>query len=84
MRKTERSFKKGDIIITPMTTPDMMLALNLASAIVTDEGGVTCHAAIISRELKKPCVIGTKIATKYIKDGDMVEVDADNGIVKIS
>ena len=76
--------KKGDIIITPMTTPDMMLALNLASAIVTDEGGVTCHAAIISRELKKPCVIGTKIATKYIKDGDMVEVDADNGIVKIS
>jgi len=50
---------------------------------VTDEGGITCHAAIISRELKKPCIIGTKIATKVLKDGDLVEVDADKGIVKI-
>jgi pyruvate,water dikinase len=54
-----------------------------AGAIVTDEGGLTCHAAIVSRELRVPCVIGTKIATKVLKDGDLVEVDADRGIVKI-
>jgi pyruvate,water dikinase len=54
-----------------------------AGAIITDEGGITCHAAIVSRELKKPCIIGTKIATQVFKDGDMVEVDAENGIVKI-
>jgi pyruvate, water dikinase len=54
-----------------------------AAAIVTDVGGITCHAAIISRELKIPCVIGTKVATKVIKDGDIVEVDATKGTVKI-
>ena len=53
-----------------------------AKAIITDEGGLTCHAAIISRELGIPCIIGTKIATKVLKDGDMVEVDANKGIVK--
>jgi pyruvate,water dikinase len=50
---------------------------------VTDEGGVTCHAAIVAREMKKPCIIGTKIATKVLKDGDLVEVDANKGVVKI-
>ena len=54
-----------------------------ASAIVTDEGGITCHAAIIARELKVPCVIGTKIATQVLNDGDLVEVNANQGIVKI-
>ena len=54
-----------------------------ASAIVTDEGGVTCHAAIVSRELKIPCIIGTKIATKVLKDGQLVEVNANHGWVKI-
>jgi pyruvate,water dikinase len=54
-----------------------------AAAFVTDEGGLTCHAAIVAREMKKPCIIGTKIATKVLKDGDMVEVDANKGIVKI-
>jgi len=53
-----------------------------AAAFVTDEGGITCHAAIVAREMKKPCVIGTKIATKIFKDGDIVEVDADKGIVR--
>lgn len=53
-----------------------------AAAIVTDEGGITSHAAIISRELRKPCIIGTKIATKALSDGDYIEVDADNGIVR--
>ncbi len=54
-----------------------------AVAFVTDEGGVTCHAAIVSREMKKPCIIGTRTATKTLKDGDIVEVDAEKGIVKI-
>lgn len=73
----------GDILVSPMTTPDFMPAMNLAAAFVTDEGGVTCHAAIVARELKKPCIIGTKVATQALKDGDLVEVDADTGIVRI-
>ena len=75
--------KSGDILVAPMTTPDYMPAMQRAAAFVTDEGGVTCHAAIVAREMKKPCIIGTKIATQVLKDGDMVEVDADKGIVKI-
>ncbi|NTU99313.1 hypothetical protein HGA64_04920, partial [Candidatus Falkowbacteria bacterium] len=73
----------GDILVSPMTTPDFLPAMQRAAAFVTDEGGVLCHAAIVSREMKKPCVIGTKIATKILKDGDLVEVDGNNGIVKI-
>lgn len=74
---------KGNVLVCPMTNPDFMPAAMKASAIVTDQGGVLCHAAIISRELRKPCIIGTKIATKVFKDGDLVEVDADKGVVKI-
>ena len=55
---------------------------NNQQAIITDAGGITSHAAIVSRELKTPCIIGTKIATKVLKDGDLVEVDANKGIVK--
>jgi phosphoenolpyruvate synthase/pyruvate phosphate dikinase len=73
----------GDILVTPMTTPNLISAMKKAVAFVTDEGGITCHAAIVARELKKPCIIGTKIATKVLKDGDLVEVDAENGVVKI-
>lgn len=76
-------FKRGDILITPMTTIDFTHFLKKAEAIVTDEGGITCHAAIISRELRTPCIIGTKIATKIFKDGDLVEVDANKGVVKL-
>lgn len=75
--------RDGDILVTAMTTPNLISAMNKASAFVTDEGGVTCHAAIVAREMGKPCIIGTKIATKVFKDGDMVEVDADNGIIRI-
>jgi len=75
--------KKGDILVASMTSPDYILALKKAAAVVTDEGGMTCHAAIVSRELKIPGIVGTKIATKVLKDGDLVEVDADRGIVKI-
>ncbi len=72
----------GDILVTNMTIPAYITAMHKASAFVTDEGGITCHAAIIAREMKKPCVIGTKIATKVFQDGDIVEVDANSGIVK--
>jgi pyruvate,water dikinase len=65
-----------------MTMPDFAPAMKKAAAIVTDEGGLTCHAAIISRELGKPCVVGTKFATRLLKDGDMIEVNANHGIVK--
>lgn len=74
--------QQGDILVSPATNPNVMPAIVKAGAIVTDEGGITCHAAIVSRELKIPCVIGTKIATKILKDGDRVEVDAEKGIVK--
>jgi len=74
--------QKGDILVSPATNPNIMLAIKKAAAIITDEGGITCHAAIVSRELKIPCVIGTKIATQVLKDGDRVEVDANKGIVK--
>jgi len=78
-----RKVNKGDVLIACMTTPDFITAMERACAFVTDEGGILCHAAIISREMKKPCVIGTKNATKSIHDGDLVEVDADQGIVRI-
>lgn len=74
--------QSGDILVMPMTTPDFMPAIRLAGAIVTDEGGITCHAAIVARELKKPCVIGTKTATRILKDGDLVEVDAERGVIR--
>ena len=80
--KDYQSFKPGNILITKMITPNMISIMKLASAFVTDEGGITCHAAIISRELGIPCIIGTKHATKIFKDGDLVEVDATNGIVR--
>lgn len=78
-----QNFLKGEILVAGMTTPDFAPIMKEAGAIITDEGGITCHAAIVSRELGIPCIIGTKIATKVLKDGDLVEVDADRGIVKI-
>ncbi|MBY0538818.1 hypothetical protein K2P56_00090 [Patescibacteria group bacterium] len=72
----------GDILVTNMTTPAFVSAMHRAAAFVTNEGGITCHAAILARELKKPCITGTKNATKILKDGDMVEVDAEAGVVK--
>ena len=75
--------QRGEILVASMTRPEYLPAMQRAAAFVTDEGGVTSHAAIVSRELKKPCIIGTRIATKILKDGDVVEVDADHGIVRI-
>lgn len=74
--------KEGDILVASMTRPEYMSAIKKAAAIVTDEGGITCHAAIVARELGIPCVIGTKVATKVFKDGDMVEVKADHGLIR--
>ena len=76
-------FKKGNILVSTMTTPDFLFLMKNAKAIVTDIGGLLCHAAVVAREISTPCVIGTKIATKVLKDGDEVEVDADQGIIKI-
>ena len=78
-----KKIEKGDILVIPMTRPEHVPYMKLAAAIVTDDGGITCHAAIVSRELGKPCVIGTKIATKIFKDGEVIEVDANHGVVKI-
>ena len=74
--------KEGDVLVSIMTNPYFVLAMIKAGAIVTDEGGVLCHAAIVSREFGIPCIVGTKIATKVLKDGDIVEVDAGKGIVR--
>jgi pyruvate,water dikinase len=73
--------KKGDIMVTTMTTPDMVPAMQKAAGIVTDEGGMTCHAAIVSREMGIPCIVGTRNSTKVLKDGQIVTVHATHGIV---
>ncbi|MBW2968313.1 hypothetical protein KY362_07575 [Candidatus Woesearchaeota archaeon] len=73
--------KKGDILVTVMTFPAYIAAMERAAAFVTDEGSILCHAAIVAREMHKPCVISTKIATKVFKDGEIIHVDADNGVV---
>lgn len=75
--------QNGDVIVTSMTRPEFAPILKMASAIVTNEGGITCHAAILSRELGIPCIIATVNATQVLKDGDMVEVDADKGVVRV-
>lgn len=83
IKKEGNKLKAGEILVTSMTRPEYLLLMKKAGAFITDEGGITSHAAIVSRELGKPCIIGTKIATKVLKDGDLVEVDANKGIVKI-
>ncbi len=75
-------FKKGEILVMIMTGPDFVDLMKKAGAVVTDEGGITCHASIVSRELKVPCVVGTRFATKVLKDGDKVKVDTKTGIVE--
>jgi phosphohistidine swiveling domain-containing protein len=72
----------GDILVAPMTTPDYVPAMNKAAGFITDEGGITCHAAIVAREMNKPCIIGTHSATDLLKDGDVIELNADKGTIK--
>lgn len=80
--KDSKKLQKGEVLVTHMTSPRFMSAIGRCSAIITDEGGMASHAAIVARELGKPCIVGTKIATKVFKDGDLVEVDADKGVVR--
>lgn len=75
-------FDEGDILISVSTNPALLPLMRKAGAIVTDEGGMMCHAAILARELKKPCVVGVRDATELIRDGEMIEVDAGSGRVR--
>ncbi len=76
-------FNKGDIIIATNTSPDFVPLMKKASAIIAEEGGLTAHASVVSREMGVPCIVGINNATKVIKDGDLIEVDANKGTVKI-
>ena len=73
----------GDILIADMTSPDYVTVFNKVAAFVTDEGGLTCHAVIVSKEFNVPCVVGTQFATQILKDNTFIEVDANNGIITI-
>ncbi|MBU4370227.1 hypothetical protein KKG58_05795 [Patescibacteria group bacterium] len=75
-------FKKGRILVTSMTRPDFVPLMKKVKAIVANEGGLTSHAAIISREFNIPCIIGTQVATQFLKDNDLVEIDASAGVVR--
>ncbi|RLI17038.1 phosphoenolpyruvate synthase, partial [Candidatus Bathyarchaeota archaeon] len=79
--EAEKLMQKGDILVTTMTNPDFVPYMRMASAIVTDKGGVTCHAAIVSRELGIPCVVGTENATKVMQTDKEYTVDARNGVI---
>ncbi len=85
LNKYEDIYKveKGDIIVATMTTPDYISAMEKSAGFITDEGGITCHAAIISREFNVPCIVGTINGTKEIKDGQIIELDAYNGKIYI-
>ena len=84
MKKSElEKVRIGDILVSDATSPDFLPAMKKAAAFITDEGGLTCHAAIVAREMKKPCIVGTKIATQVIKNGMPIDVDAKRGIVTI-
>lgn len=74
---------EGDVLVAITTNPNYISAMQKATAFITDEGGITCHAAIVAREMNKPAIVGTKVSTKVLQDGDEVEVDANKGIVKI-
>ncbi len=75
-------FTKEHILVTGMTNPALVPIIERVGGIITDEGGITCHASIISREFNIPCIVGTRIATQVLKDDDLVELDANKGIIK--
>lgn len=81
--REKKTLKKGDVLVALQTNPEYLPLLKNVSAIIADEGGITGHGAIISREMKIPCIVGTKNARKIIKDGDMLEVDTATGTIKI-
>lgn len=77
--KNDDSFQEGEILVTEITDPTMVLMMNQASGIVCDIGGMTSHPSILSRELGIPCVVNTKEATKKLKTGQEVEIDGTTG-----
>lgn len=76
-------FKTGEILITQETDSSFLPIIKNAKGIITDKGGLLCHAAIVARELKKPCIVGVKYATKIIKNGDLIEMNLESGEIKI-
>ncbi|MDB5161142.1 MAG: hypothetical protein JWO96_522 [Candidatus Saccharibacteria bacterium] len=80
----DADFPDGAVLVCAVTTPDYVPLMQKAAAIITDQGGILSHAAIVARELKKPCIVGTGNATKVLKEGQIVSVDADKGTVSIS
>lgn len=82
-RLQAHKLNKGDVLVTSHTTPDWVVVMEKASAIITEKGGLTSHAAIISRELKIPCVVGVANVTQILKDNDIVQIDGTKGIVKV-
>lgn len=80
---SKENINGGEILITSMTRVEYLPLMRKAKAIITDEGGIACHAAIISRELGKPCIIGTKTATRLLKNGDELELDMKTGLIKV-
>jgi phosphoenolpyruvate synthase/pyruvate phosphate dikinase len=83
MKKAMADMAPGDVLVSETTDPDLLEAFKKASAVVTNVGGMLSHAAITSRELNIPCIVGTGVATRILKNGDLVEVDADKGTVRI-
>lgn len=83
-REDWESMKEGEVLVTSMTTPEMLPVYSKAAAIITDEGGMTCHAAIVSRELQIPCIIGTAIATDSLQNGMTIHVDSEAGIATVT
>ena len=81
-QKDFNRFEDQEILVASGTTPDYLPLIRRAKAIITDEGGILCHAAIVSREFKIPCLVGTMVTTKVLKDGDEIEIDLEKGIVR--
>jgi phosphoenolpyruvate synthase/pyruvate phosphate dikinase len=77
-----KAIEEGEILVTSMTTPDFVVAIKRAGAIVTNEGGILSHAAVISREFGIPCIVGTRMATRVFKTGDLLEIDCELGVVR--
>ena len=81
-REEMKKFSPGDILVSMQTSPELLPVMKMAKAFIGEIGGITCHTAIVSREMKKPCLVGVKGATRVLGDGDEVEVDAEKGIVR--